>query len=148
VDVTRVQHVILSHFHYDHVGNYALFPNATFYVQDAEMAFYTGATPRRRVPAVGGGGGHLRADPPDLRSPRPRVRGRRPWRWCRACGCRRWADTPPQCQIRHRGACQGAAVVASDASHYLPNFEDASRSTTLHDTAGLVPRAPSTRSAC
>ena len=42
VDCTAVQHVILTHFHYDHVGNYALFPNATFYVQDAEMAFYTG----------------------------------------------------------------------------------------------------------
>jgi glyoxylase-like metal-dependent hydrolase (beta-lactamase superfamily II) len=26
VDCTSVQHVILSHFHYDHVGNYALFP--------------------------------------------------------------------------------------------------------------------------
>src|SRR5258706_4926728 len=42
VDAASVQHVVLSHFHYDHVGNYALFPNATFYVQDAEMAFYTG----------------------------------------------------------------------------------------------------------
>ena len=42
VEAASVQHVILSHFHYDHVGNYALFPNATFYVQDAEMAFYTG----------------------------------------------------------------------------------------------------------
>src|SRR5215468_363556 len=42
IDCAQVKHVILSHFHYDHVGNYALFPNATFYVQDAEMAFYTG----------------------------------------------------------------------------------------------------------
>ena len=42
VDVRTVEHVIVSHFHYDHVGNYVLFPNATFYVQDAEMAFYTG----------------------------------------------------------------------------------------------------------
>jgi glyoxylase-like metal-dependent hydrolase (beta-lactamase superfamily II) len=42
VDCASVEHVILSHFHYDHVGNYALFPNATFYVQDDEMQFYTG----------------------------------------------------------------------------------------------------------
>jgi glyoxylase-like metal-dependent hydrolase (beta-lactamase superfamily II) len=42
VDCTAVQHVILTHFHYDHVGNYALFPHATFSVQDAEMAFDTG----------------------------------------------------------------------------------------------------------
>ena len=26
VDCTQVQHVVLSHFHYDHVGNYALVP--------------------------------------------------------------------------------------------------------------------------
>src|SRR3972149_1052274 len=40
---------------YDHVGNYALFPRATFYVQDAEMAFSTGrhaALPAFR-PSVG-----------------------------------------------------------------------------------------------
>ena len=42
IDCTKVEHVILSHFHYDHVGCYHLFPNATFYVQDAEMNFYTG----------------------------------------------------------------------------------------------------------
>src|SRR4030095_12795858 len=42
IDCASVEHVILSHFHYDHVGNYALFPNATFYVQDDEMQFYTG----------------------------------------------------------------------------------------------------------
>jgi glyoxylase-like metal-dependent hydrolase (beta-lactamase superfamily II) len=42
IDAARVEHVILTHFHYDHVGNHALFPRATFHVQDAEMAFYTG----------------------------------------------------------------------------------------------------------
>ncbi|MCZ6874997.1 MAG: N-acyl homoserine lactonase family protein [bacterium] len=42
IDCKSVEHVIVSHFHYDHVGNYALFPNATFYVQDDEMSFYTG----------------------------------------------------------------------------------------------------------
>src|SRR5260370_34371811 len=42
VEAAAVRHVVLSHFHYGRVGNYALFPNATFYVQDSEMAFYTG----------------------------------------------------------------------------------------------------------
>jgi len=40
VEAASVKHVILSHFHYDHVGNHALFPHATFYVQDSEMAFF------------------------------------------------------------------------------------------------------------
>ena len=29
IDCAQVEHVVLSHFHYDHVGNYALFPRAT-----------------------------------------------------------------------------------------------------------------------
>jgi glyoxylase-like metal-dependent hydrolase (beta-lactamase superfamily II) len=34
-----IQHVILTHFHNDHIGNVADFPNASFVVQDREMAF-------------------------------------------------------------------------------------------------------------
>ena len=37
-----VQDVILSHMHYDHCGNYALFPNARYHLQDREMAYCTG----------------------------------------------------------------------------------------------------------
>src|SRR5712691_9522951 len=42
IDCASVEHVILSHFHYDHVGCYALFPHATFYVHVSEMSFSTG----------------------------------------------------------------------------------------------------------
>ncbi|MBI3968902.1 MAG: N-acyl homoserine lactonase family protein [Chloroflexi bacterium] len=42
VDPASVRDVIVTHFHYDHVGNYALFPNATFHVQDEEMRVFTG----------------------------------------------------------------------------------------------------------
>jgi glyoxylase-like metal-dependent hydrolase (beta-lactamase superfamily II) len=38
----RVQCVILTRLHYDHVGNLEKFPAATFVVQDEEMAFWTG----------------------------------------------------------------------------------------------------------
>ncbi|WP_102225236.1 N-acyl homoserine lactonase family protein [Acidimangrovimonas sediminis] len=37
-----VQDVVITHMHYDHAGNHDLFPNATFHVQDREMAFCTG----------------------------------------------------------------------------------------------------------
>ena len=37
IDSAEVGHVILTHFHYDHVGNVAEFPNATFVVQDREV---------------------------------------------------------------------------------------------------------------
>jgi glyoxylase-like metal-dependent hydrolase (beta-lactamase superfamily II) len=37
-----VTDVIVSHMHYDHCGNHALFPEATFHLQDSEMAYATG----------------------------------------------------------------------------------------------------------
>jgi glyoxylase-like metal-dependent hydrolase (beta-lactamase superfamily II) len=37
-----IQDVIITHLHYDHAGNLSAFPNATFHLQDAEMAYATG----------------------------------------------------------------------------------------------------------
>jgi glyoxylase-like metal-dependent hydrolase (beta-lactamase superfamily II) len=42
IDTDAVQDVIVTHMHYDHAGNVGLFPNATFHLQDDEMAFCTG----------------------------------------------------------------------------------------------------------
>ena len=42
VEPTEVQDVILSHMHYDHCGNYDLFPRARYHLQDVEMAYCTG----------------------------------------------------------------------------------------------------------
>jgi glyoxylase-like metal-dependent hydrolase (beta-lactamase superfamily II) len=38
----KVETVIISHLHYDHCGNYDLFPNAHYHLQDCEMAYATG----------------------------------------------------------------------------------------------------------
>jgi hypothetical protein len=37
-----VKAVIISHMHYDHCGNYDLFPQARYHLQDREMAYATG----------------------------------------------------------------------------------------------------------
>jgi glyoxylase-like metal-dependent hydrolase (beta-lactamase superfamily II) len=37
-----VDHVVLSHMHFDHIGNIGLFPNATFSMARAELEFWTG----------------------------------------------------------------------------------------------------------
>ena len=42
IDANDIADVIISHMHYDHVGNLDLFPNATFHLQDEEMTFVTG----------------------------------------------------------------------------------------------------------
>ncbi len=42
VDPAEVKDVIITHLHYDHVGNFPVFPNARFHMQDKEVAFATG----------------------------------------------------------------------------------------------------------
>lgn len=42
VDAASVEDVIITHLHYDHIGNFDLFPSARFHLQDSEMAYATG----------------------------------------------------------------------------------------------------------
>lgn len=42
VDAAKVEDVIVTHMHYDHAGNPALFPAARYHLQDREMAYCTG----------------------------------------------------------------------------------------------------------
>jgi glyoxylase-like metal-dependent hydrolase (beta-lactamase superfamily II) len=42
VDGDAVQDVILTHLHYDHVGNFHRFPKAQFHLQEPEMHYATG----------------------------------------------------------------------------------------------------------
>ena len=38
----KVEHIVISHMHYDHAGNPDLFPRARYHLQDAELAYCTG----------------------------------------------------------------------------------------------------------
>ncbi len=42
VDPDQVSDIVVTHLHYDHAGNHALFPRARYHLQDAEMAYATG----------------------------------------------------------------------------------------------------------
>jgi len=41
-DPSSVKDVVITHLHYDHVGNFDLFPAATLHLQDVEMQYATG----------------------------------------------------------------------------------------------------------
>jgi glyoxylase-like metal-dependent hydrolase (beta-lactamase superfamily II) len=136
IDCARVEHVILSHFHYDHVGNYALFPNATFYVQDAEMAFFTGR--HAGLPAF-----RHSVEVDDVCA---LVRLNYEGRLVFVDGTRE--IVPGVCvhkvgghtagmQIVTVDHARGRAVVASDASHYYRNLEQRIPFNTLHDLPGM-----------
>src|SRR5688572_28694624 len=42
IEAAAVEDVLVTHLHYDHIGNFDLFPAARFHLQDSEMAFATG----------------------------------------------------------------------------------------------------------
>jgi glyoxylase-like metal-dependent hydrolase (beta-lactamase superfamily II) len=42
IDPQTVPYVVLTHMHYDHIGNLGKFPQAKFVLQETEMAFWTG----------------------------------------------------------------------------------------------------------
>ncbi len=48
-----IEHVIITHLHYDHCGNHGIFPRARYHLQDVEMAYATGRCmchPEIRIP--------------------------------------------------------------------------------------------------
>lgn len=49
IEATEVKDVIVTHMHYDHVGNLKLFPNARFHIQDEELAYVTGRAMTHKV---------------------------------------------------------------------------------------------------
>jgi hydroxyacylglutathione hydrolase len=40
-DLNEVKHVIFTHLHYDHIGNFDLFKNARFYASEKEIGCFT-----------------------------------------------------------------------------------------------------------
>lgn len=48
VEPADVADVVITHLHYDHVGNFPVFRNARFHIQDREVAYATGRYMRHR----------------------------------------------------------------------------------------------------
>lgn len=42
VDAAAIRDLVITHLHYDHIGNFDLFPAARFHLQDRELAYATG----------------------------------------------------------------------------------------------------------
>ncbi|MFC9838430.1 N-acyl homoserine lactonase family protein [Rhodococcus sp. NPDC127530] len=49
ISADQVDHVVISHMHFDHVGNLLLFPNAEFTMGRAEFDFWTGPRANRAI---------------------------------------------------------------------------------------------------
>jgi glyoxylase-like metal-dependent hydrolase (beta-lactamase superfamily II) len=51
ISAAEVDHVVLSHMHWDHIGNVGMFPNATFSIARREFEFWRG--PYAHRPCIG-----------------------------------------------------------------------------------------------
>jgi glyoxylase-like metal-dependent hydrolase (beta-lactamase superfamily II) len=137
VDAARVEHVVLSHFHYDHIGGTALFPNATFYVQEQEMHFYAGA------------GGSLPVIRESIHVPdvlallELNYAGRVKFVDGDAAvlpgvSVHKASGHTPGMQFVSLETSRGRGVLTSDASHYYANMEEANVFNTFVDLAGVL----------
>ena len=135
INCAAVEHVIITHFHYDHTGNHALFPRGTFYVQDAQMRFYTGR--HARQPSF-----RRSIEVDDIVA---LVRLNYEGRVSFVDGEH---EVVPGVRVHHVGGHtagmqvvtvqteRGRAVLASDAAHYYRNLDDNVPFQTLHDLPG------------
>lgn len=137
IDPASVRDVVVTHLHYDHAGNLGAFPNATFHLQDSEMAYATGRCmchPRLRYPF----------DVEDVVTMVRRVYD----------GRVRFHDGDaeifPGVSLHHvpghtRGlqcvrvaTARGAVVLASDASHFYANMREGNPFPIVVDVAAMM----------
>jgi glyoxylase-like metal-dependent hydrolase (beta-lactamase superfamily II) len=137
IDPAAVEDVIISHMHYDHAGNNDLFPNATFHLQDREMAFCTGRSMCHRDV-------RRSFEVADVTAMVERVfRGRVQFH--------DGADEiAPGITVHHVGGhtqglqfvrvktARGWVVLASDASHFYANFEQMRAYATVYNVGDML----------
>ena len=136
IDAATVPHVILTHCHYDHVGNLDAFPAATFWVNEREMAFWTGRH-------AGRGAFRSLIEPEDVLFLVRENFARR----VRFVGAQ--ATVVPGITVHHVGGhapglqvvrvetAAGAIVLASDTTHYYENITADRPFSLVHDLPGM-----------
>lgn len=122
IEASSIPMVILTHLHYDHIGNLDMFPAATFVVQEEEIAFWTGRYASR---------GHFRhhIEVEDVVwLARENFSGRLRFvsgseRLAPGVAVHRVGGHSAGLQIAEVETAKGTVVVASDACHFYENIE-------------------------
>ena len=136
VDAAEVRDVVLTHLHYDHSGYLAAFPRARFWVQDEELAFWTGRHAAR------GEIGRI-VEPPDIVE-LVRLNFERRVRF--VSGDEEMADGialhhvgghAPGLQVVGVETADGPLVLASDAVHFYANLEEDRPYSIVHSLPGM-----------
>jgi len=120
----EVRDVVITHLHYDHVGSFELFPAATFHLQDAEMRYATG----RHMQEPQYGGAYEVEDVVGMvrRAYAGRVRFHEgDAELCPGVSLHLIGGHTMGLQVVRVDTRRGALVLASDASHFYANLEQA-----------------------
>jgi len=135
-DPATLEDVLLTHLHYDHVGQVGAFPKARFWLQDSEMAFWTGRYANR--PAI-----RHTIEPDDIVGlVRLNFEGRlrfvdRVTTAAPGITLHPVGGHSPGLQVLRVQTEHGAVVLASDASHYYENLETDRPFAVVHSVAGM-----------
>jgi len=136
-DAKEIKDVVITHLHYDHVGNFDLFPAATFHLQDLEMNYATG---RHMAQPVFGGAYEVE----DVVGMVRRVFAGR------VCFHDGDAELAPGVSLHLIGGHtmglqvvrvatrRGWVVIASDASHFYANMEEVRPFPIVYSVADMV----------
>ncbi len=136
VDAGTVRDVVLTHLHYDHSGHLGAFPNARFWVQDDELAFWTGRYAGR------GAIGHT-VEPPDIVE-LVRLNFERRVRFvdgdeelAPGITLHRVGGHAPGLQVVRVETAGGPLVLASDATHFYANLQEDRPFAIVHSLPGM-----------
>lgn len=122
VTAASVDHVVISHMHYDHIGNVDLFPNATFTVARAEYDFWTGPSSDRELFRWAGAPGPV-AKVVQLARDERLTFVDEPTEIAPGIVVRPVGGHTPGTSIVEVDGTAGHVTVASDAAHFYEEFE-------------------------
>lgn len=136
IDVATIPIVVLTHMHYDHIGNLESFPKATYVIQESDMSFWTGRYVSK---------GNLRplVEENDIvHLVRENFKGRVRFvsgmeeivpgiTVCQVGG------HSPGLQVLKINSGKGNVILASDASHFYENINDDKPFCVVSDLAGM-----------
>ena len=116
-----VKMVFMTHLHYDHWAGHGLFPNATFFVQQREIAFWQGPGSSYPLFSASANLDSLKAIGPLTQAGRIKAVDS-DWQVASGIHAHRMPGHTPGLQILRVETGQGTVVIANDTFHFYENL--------------------------